>query len=245
MRILGIIPARFASSRFPGKPLVNIGGKSMIRRVYEQVSQTERVEKVVVATDDRRIYDHILEFGGQALMTGTEHRSGTDRCAEVAEVLPEFDIIVNVQGDEPFIQPQQIELAVQPLLDDPACQIATLAKKISDPDLIQNPHIVKVVFNNSRRALYFSRSPLPYVRNRPPENWPKVGKFYKHIGLYAFKSSVLRKIAALPPSPLEKLEGLEQLRWLENGYAIQVSLTKRETIGVDTPEDLERVQRLL
>ena len=217
----------------------------MIRRVYEQVSKTKLIERAVVATDDARIYDHILSFGGRALMTKTEHRSGTDRCAEVAGLMPEFDLIVNVQGDEPFIQPKQIELAVQPLIRNPQCQIAALAKKITDPEMIHNPHIVKVVFNQSKQALYFSRSPIPHVRSRPPENWLRAGKFYKHIGLYAFKSSVLIKIARLPPGRLEKMESLEQLRWLENGYTIEVNLTSRETIGVDTPEDLERIQKLL
>ncbi len=239
---LGIIPARFASSRFPGKPLAGIAGKSMIRRVYEQVSHARSIEKVVVATDDERILSHVLEFGGLALMTSPSHSSGTERCAEVA-ALPAFegfDVVVNIQGDEPFIKPQQIDSAVNVLKEDPNVSIATLSCRIVDETQLANPNTVKVVFGKTGRALYFSRRPIPFLRNAGKVN---NAKFYKHIGLYAFRRNALLELAALPPSPLEQAESLEQLRWLENGYPITVAITKDESPGIDTPEDLEKLEK--
>ncbi len=239
---LGIIPARFASTRFPGKPLVDIGGKTMVRRVYEQACQSA-LEKVVVATDDQRIFDHVASFGGQVLMTSDRHPSGTDRCAEVA-ALPQYvdcQFVVNVQGDEPFIAPAQINLALELLVNNKELPIATLAKLIdpkSNLDLT-DPNMVKVVFDKNLRALYFSRWPLPFHRNLEREKWLSNGIFYKHIGLYAFRREVLLEVAQLPPSRLELAESLEQLRWLENGYQIGVALTENESISIDSPGDLE------
>jgi 3-deoxy-manno-octulosonate cytidylyltransferase (CMP-KDO synthetase) len=236
--ILGIIPARFASTRFPGKPLVDIRGKSMIQRVYEQASQARCLDKVVVATDDERIFRHVLGFGGEVRMTDPAHRSGTDRCAELAQMLPEAEIVLNIQGDEPFIQPQQIDLLVDTLLERPGFAIATLAKRIEEAEQLYNPNVVKVVFAPAQGALYFSRHPIPYLRGVPPEGWLAQHDFFKHIGLYGFRREALRSVAALPPSPLEEAESLEQLRWLENGWRIAVARTEWETTGIDTPEDL-------
>jgi 3-deoxy-manno-octulosonate cytidylyltransferase (CMP-KDO synthetase) len=243
---LGITPARFASTRFPGKPLVDIGGKTMVQRVYEQACQSS-LEQVVVATDDQRIFDHVASFGGQVVMTSDRHPSGTDRCAEVA-ALPQYadcQFVVNVQGDEPFIAPAQINLVLALLVENPAVPIATLAKQIdpaSNLDLL-NPNLVKVVFDKNQRALYFSRWPLPFLRNLEREHWLSNGIFYKHIGLYAFHRKVLLEVAKLPPSRLELAESLEQLRWLENGYAIGVALTELESISIDSPADFELAVR--
>ncbi|MCF8244813.1 MAG: 3-deoxy-manno-octulosonate cytidylyltransferase [Saprospiraceae bacterium] len=245
---LGIIPARFSSTRFPGKPLVDIAGKTMIQRVYEQASKSS-LGKVVVATDDPRIFDNVLSFGGEVVMTSDRHLSGTDRCAEVA-ALPQFidfQFVVNVQGDEPFIQPGQIDLALAPLVKNAGLPIATLAKQIdpkSNLDLT-NPNLVKVVFDKQQRALYFSRWPMPFHRNLPKEKWLAMGLFYKHVGLYAFRRKVLLEVAMLPPSRLELAESLEQLRWLENGYPIGVALTEFEIISIDSPSDLELAVRHL
>ncbi len=245
---LGIIPARFASTRFPGKPLVDIGGKTMVQRVYEQASKSA-LGQVVVATDDQRIFDHVASFGGQVVMTSDQHPSGTDRCAEVVSLsqFADFQFIVNVQGDEPFIAPAQINLALEVLARDENCPIATLARKIqseSNADLL-DPNLVKVVFDKHQRALYFSRWPLPFHRNLPQEKWLAEGAFYKHIGLYAFRREVLLEVAALPPSRLELAESLEQLRWLESGYPIGVALTEFESISIDSPNDLELAVRQL
>lgn len=239
---LGIIPARFASTRFPGKPLVEISGKTMIRRVYEQASKS-RLDEVVVATDDERIFTHVKDFGGNAVMTSPDHTSGTDRCAEVANLpqYADFEIIVNIQGDEPFIQPAQIDLAAEVLMKNKNCPLATLAKQIEQAEALFNPNVVKVVFGENMQALYFSRSPLPYLRNVPEAEWLAQGRFFKHIGLYAFHREALLAVAALPPGQLEQAESLEQLRWLENGYAIGIALTEFETTGIDVPEDLLRV----
>ncbi len=241
---LGIIPARFASTRFPGKPLVEILGKTMIRRVYEQVSKSG-LNNIVVATDDERIFTHVKDFGGNVVMTSPDHTSGTDRCAEVA-ALPQYadiEIIVNIQGDEPFIQPSQIDLAVDVLIKNKNYPIATLAKQIEQTEAIFNPNVVKVVFGENMQALYFSRSPVPYLRNVPQAEWLAQGRFFKHIGLYAFRREALLAVAALLPGQLERDESLEQLRWLENGYAIGIALTEFETIGIDVPEDILRVGR--
>jgi 3-deoxy-manno-octulosonate cytidylyltransferase (CMP-KDO synthetase) len=239
--ILAIIPARWASTRFPGKPLVDIAGKSMIRRVYEQAEKSQLVQKVVVATDDPRILEHVRAFGGTAVLTRAGHPSGTDRCAEVAATFPEADIILNIQGDEPFVQPEQIDLLAQTLLDRPRFQIATLAKRIEQAETLFNPNAVKVVFSPKNGAVYFSRHPIPFVRDAAPENWLERQAFYKHIGLYAFRRSALFRIARLRPTPLERAESLEQLRWLENGLRIAVGITELETIGIDSPEDLKKV----
>lgn len=241
--LLAVIPARWASTRFPGKPLADIGGKTMIQRVYEQICLASKVNHVVVATDDERIFEHVRSFGGEVLMTRADHPSGTDRCAEVAKYFPKAKIILNVQGDEPFIQPEQIDLLADTLLADSKFSVATLAKKIEQPEPLFNPNVVKVVFSEKNGALYFSRHPIPFVRGLEPEKWLSQQIFYKHIGLYAFHRATLLKIARLSPTPLERAESLEQLRWLENGLRIAVGITDLETIGVDAPEDLERVMK--
>lgn len=240
---LGIIPARYASSRFPGKALIDINGKSMIQRVYEQAMHCKNLDQVVVATDDERIFNHLIKIGAAVLMTSIEAQSGTDRCAELADtpIFAEFDFIINIQGDEPFIQPTQIDKVVNFLEKNESIGIATLAKKIDDLDSLLNPNVVKVVFGKNNKALYFSRSTIPYLRGIEKRDWLEKGNFYKHIGLYGFKREILLELAKLKPSKLELTESLEQLRWLENGYSIGVELTELETQGIDTPEDLEKV----
>lgn len=244
-KTLAVIPARYASTRFPGKPLVDIRGKSTIRRVYEQANKATLVDEVIVATDDERILEHVQGFGGQVVMTSDQHRSGTDRCAEVAAALSGFDRIINVQGDEPFINPQQIDQVVQPLIEDPEVAIATLAKQLTDPDVLFDPNVVKVVFNALHRALYFSRNTIPYLRDVPRESWLEEAAFYKHIGIYGFKREVLLALAQLEPGVLEQCESLEQLRWLEAGYSIYVGITQWETHGIDRPEDLKKIEENL
>lgn len=241
--VLAVIPARFASTRFPGKPLVSIQGKSMVQRVYEQVLQVPEIQEVWVATDDARILEHVHSFGGRAVLTRADHPSGTDRCAEVCRLFPDAEYILNIQGDEPFVQPEQIQLLLQ-TVQAGSSGIATLAKKIEDSTLLGNPNTVKVVVNQLGQALYFSRHPIPFVRGSEPADWLELGLHYKHIGLYAFRRAALLEITQLPTSRLETAESLEQLRWLDNGYSIQVGLTELETIGIDTPEDLERVASL-
>lgn len=237
--VLAVIPARWASTRFPGKPLAKIGPKTMIQRVFEQVSQAQTVARAVVATDDERILQHVLDFGGEAVMTHPEHPSGTDRCAEVARQFPDANIVLNVQGDEPFILPQQIDLLANTLMESPFANIATLVKKIDQPEHLHNPNVVKAVFSSSVGAIYFSRHPIPFVRGTQPENWLAQQDFYKHIGLYGFRKEALAAVAALSPTTLEKSESLEQLRWLEHGFRVAVGITEWETLGIDTPEDLE------
>jgi 3-deoxy-manno-octulosonate cytidylyltransferase (CMP-KDO synthetase) len=241
MKFLGIIPSRYASSRFPGKPLADLCGKSLIRRVYEQVYNL--LDEVVVATDDERIFRAVQDFGGKVVMTSPDHRSGTDRCYEAyTKIHGDFDVVINVQGDEPFINPKQIEL-LKACFSDPQTQIATLVKPFSadtDFETLFNPNTPKVVINAKHQAIYFSRSVIPYIRGKNHEEWLKSNVFYKHIGIYAYKSEVLKQIAALPPTALEKAESLEQLRWIENDYTIKVGITDEETIGIDTPEDLEK-----
>lgn len=235
--ILGIIPARYASTRFPAKPLANIGGKSMIQWVYSQASQSSKISKVVVATDDQRIFDHVKAFGANVCMTSADHVSGTDRCFEALSKQNEkYDYVINIQGDEPFISPKQIDLLAGLL--DGQTELATLAKRISD-DSLSNPNVVKLVKNIHDEALYFSRFPIPFIRNKTNH------AFFKHIGMYAYRSDVLEKITKLDVSSLERAESLEQLRWLENGYKIKVAETEQETIGVDTPEDLEKALAFL
>ena len=240
MSVLCIIPARYGASRFPGKPLADIGGQTLIQRVYRQAVQAACAAEVVVATDDERIHRHVHDFGGKAVMTRADHATGTDRCAEVAALFPDFDIVVNVQGDEPFIAPEQIVAAVRPLLLQSEKQISTLAKAITNREDIFNPNVVKVVIDKSGRAMYFSRSPIPYLRGLPQEKWPGDTVFYKHIGLYAFRRETLLELTALAPGFYEQAEALEQLRWLAAGYSIAVALTDRETLGVDTPEDVAK-----
>jgi 3-deoxy-manno-octulosonate cytidylyltransferase (CMP-KDO synthetase) len=245
MKTLGIIPARFASTRLPGKPLLEIAGKSIIQRVYEQARQASLLDDVIVATDDERIFNHVLHFGGTVQMTAATHQSGTDRCAEIAEILDSYDLLVNIQGDEPFIHPGQIDLVIRPLIDQEYFSIATLAKPLSDHKELFNPNIVKLVINKNQQALYFSRSPIPHVRNTPEKEWLQSASFFKHIGLYAFRRAVLLKVAHLPVSSLERSESLEQLRWLENGFSIFVNKTELETIGIDTMDDLKKAKKLL
>lgn len=240
MKVLGVIPARFASTRFPGKPLVDIQGKSMIRRVYEQALKAKGLDKVVVATDDERIVEELKSFGGEYIMTGTAHQSGTDRCAEVARKLPGFEVLINIQGDEPFIDPAQIDLLVSCFID-PGVQLATLIKEIHTQAELFNHNLPKVVLNAKKEAVYFSRQTIPYLRNTEKENWLQAHLFYKHIGIYGYTTSVLQEITQLPPSSLEIAESLEQLRWIENGYAIQTRVTDFETIAIDTPEDLKKI----
>lgn len=247
MNFLAIIPARFASTRFPGKPLAILGGKTVIERVYTQVKGT--FERAVVATDDERIEEAVKNFGGEVVMTSPNHKSGTDRCYEALRRVGEedYDVVVNIQGDEPFIQASQLE-TVKACFDDPVTDIATLVKPFTPEDgidAVRNPNSPKVVLNQNMEAMYFSRSVIPYLRNKDQENWLNYHTFYKHIGLYAYKTRVLKQITSLPQSPLELAESLEQLRWLENGYTIKVGLTNVETIGIDTPADLERAENFL
>lgn len=247
MKYLAIIPARYASTRFPGKPMAKLGGKLIIQRVYERVCQL--IDNTFVATDDERILKAVEDFGGKAIMTRTDHKSGTDRCQEVVEKLraENYDVIINVQGDEPFIHPQQIE-ALKACFDNPATDIATLIKpfdKNADIESIRNPNSPKVVIDNKGRALYFSRSIIPYLRGKEESQWLQLHTYYKHIGLYAYRTNVLQEITRLPQSELEISESLEQLRWLENGYHIQTNITNIETVGIDTPEDLQRAEMFL
>jgi len=238
MKLIGIIPARYASTRFPGKPLARIGGVTMIQRVYEQALQAKALHQVIVATDNSEIFNHVHHFGGLACMTADTHLSGTDRCYEVLATQREsYDYIVNIQGDEPFIAPEQIELLASLL--DGQTQLATLVKKISDHHQLLNPNVVKAVLDKNHEALFFSRSPIPYWRGPTPD-WTTQHTYYKHIGMYAYRADVLKEITRLPVSALEKAESLEQLRWLENGFKIKVAETHLETIGIDTPEDLEK-----
>ncbi|WP_343532418.1 3-deoxy-manno-octulosonate cytidylyltransferase [Pedobacter sp.] len=242
MKILGIIPARYASTRFPGKPLVDIYGKTMIQRVYEQSIKTKSLAHVVVATDDERIAEEVTNFGGQYVMTANTHQSGTDRCAEVAEKMPEYDIIINIQGDEPYISPEQIAL-LSTCFSDETTQLATLIKEIHAEDELFNVNIPKVVINAQQEALYFSRQTIPYLRNMEKENWLKAHQFYKHIGIYGYRRDVLLALTQLKPSTLEIAESLEQLRWLENGFSIKTKVTHLETIAIDTPEDLKKISK--
>lgn len=245
MDVLILIPARYASTRFPGKPLAEIGGKPMIRHVVEKAGRVSG--QVYVATDDLRIYDCVTSFGGQAVMTSEDHKSGTDRCYEAYRKITKesgqgFDVVVNVQGDEPFIEPEQIKALVE-CFRNTEVQIATLAKKFEDKQDIFDPNKVKVVFSSSGTALYFSRSAIPFCRGKETSDWLETTDFYKHVGMYAYRPEVLEQITALPQGRLEKAESLEQLRWLENGYRIAVQVTEHESLGIDTPEDLKKANR--
>lgn len=239
MKTIVIIPARYHSMRFPGKPLVKLGDKSMIQLVYEQAKKAKSIHEVIVATDDQRIVDEVNRFGGKVVMTSHEHPSGTDRCAEVLSTLADApDAIVNVQGDEPFIHPEQID-QMAALLAQPQVQIATLARKITEYNHLHDHAKVKVVFDRNKKAIYFSRYAIPFQRNAMDQNWLHLTNYYHHIGIYGYKASVLKEITALSPSHLEKAESLEQLRWIENGYSIHLDITSHESFGIDTPEDLQ------
>ncbi|MCO6499978.1 MAG: 3-deoxy-manno-octulosonate cytidylyltransferase [Vicingus serpentipes] len=241
MKILGIIPSRYGSTRFPGKPLIDINGKSMIQRVYEQAQQAGHLTDVVVATDDNRIVEHVKKFNGKVILTSSHHESGTDRCAEVIEkVENEFQVVINIQGDEPFIDPEQINQLCQ-CFDDEQTDIATLIKKIDNKEELFNPNKPKVVIDENHFAMLFSRAAIPYLKEWDKELWLNKHTYFKHIGIYGYRVEVLKKIAVLPVSKLEKAEGLEQLRWLENGFNIKVTETTHEAISIDTPEDLEKI----
>ena len=242
MNIIGIIPARYASTRFPGKPLIDIGGKSMIQRVYEQALKATSLKLVIVATDDERIVEHVKTFGGDVMLTESDHQSGTDRCSEVVRRLDGFDIAINIQGDEPYIDPFQIEL-VASCFQDEQTQIATLVKKIDDYKELFNNNTPKVVLNSAMDALYFSRHTIPFLRGISVENWLAHHTYYKHIGIYGYRCQVLKALARLPVSSLEKAESLEQLRWLENGYRIRTAETTVETIAIDEPQDLQKLTK--
>lgn len=243
MKFIGIIPARYASTRFPGKPLAVLGGKTVIQRVYEQASSV--LEEAYVATDDARIFNTVEAFGGRAVMTRADHKSGTDRIEEAAEKIgTDADVIINVQGDEPFIQRSQIETLMQ-LFENTETQIGTLGKRFESIDAALNPNSPKIVTDLQGFALYFSRSIIPFVRGQEQTVWLEKYPFLKHLGLYAYRREVLREVTKLPQSPLEIAESLEQLRWLENGYRIRVGLTDVETVGIDTPEDLQRAEEFL
>lgn len=245
MTIIGIIPARYASTRFPGKPLVDIGGKSMIQRVYEQSKKAKTLFDVVVATDDERIAQHVKAFGGNVIMTKGSHQSGTDRCFEaIQKFFPQGDVVINIQGDEPFIHPEQIDLLASCFNTDKV-EIATLVKKIGNNEDLFNVNIPKVILNAYSEAICFSRQTLPHIRAKQQQDWLTHFDFLKHIGIYGYRTSVLAKLTALKQSTLELAEGLEQLRWIENGFKIKVKITDLESIAIDTPDDLKKLVNFL
>lgn len=248
MTTLAIIPARYASTRFPGKPLALLCGKPVIQWVWERVSAVGAVTEAVVATDDRRILEAVESIGGRAMMTSDCHRSGTDRCGEVLKALEaegrRYDVVVNVQGDEPFVEARQLESLLENFAS-PETEIASLMTPIKDWEELQSPNNVKVVCNLWHEALYFSRQPIPHLRGADQKEWPARQTYYKHVGIYAFRAEVLKRVVALPPSALEDSESLEQLRWLDNGYRIRMSVTDHTNIGIDTPEDLALAERKL
>lgn len=243
MKFIGIIPARYASTRFPGKPLAILGGKPVIEHVYEKVATS--LEEAYVATDDKRIYDAVIAFGGKAVMTRTDHKSGTDRIEEAIEKIGgDWDVIVNVQGDEPFVAKSQLETICQ-CFNDSNTQIATLGKAFTSMDAVKNQNSPKIVVDNMGFAMYFSRSVIPFIRGKEESEWLNHYPFLKHLGIYAYRKNVLKEITQLPQSSLEIAESLEQLRWLQNGYKIKVGTTDVETVGIDTPQDLERAEEFL
>ena len=243
MKFIAIIPARYASTRFPGKPLAILGGKPVIQRVYEQAVSV--LPEAYVATDDERIFQAVESFGGRAVMTRADHKSGTDRIEEAAtKIGTDADVIINIQGDEPFIQSSQINTLMQ-LFENTETQIGTLGKPFENMEAISNPNSPKIVTDRRGFALYFSRSVIPYVRGQEQATWLSHYPYLKHLGIYAYRREVLREVTQLPQSPLEKAESLEQLRWLENGYRIRVGITDVETVGIDTPEDLQRAEEFL
>lgn len=243
MKFIGIIPARYASTRFPGKPLALLGGKPVIQHVYEKVAAV--LEAAYVATDDERIYDAVKSFGGQVVMTRTDHKSGTDRIEEAIEKIGgEWDVVVNVQGDEPFVAKSQLDTICH-CFDDSTTQIATLGRPFESMEAVQNPNSPKIVVDNMGFAMYFSRSVIPYVRGKEKSSWLTHYPFLKHLGIYAYRKDVLRQVTQLPQSSLEIAESLEQLRWLQNGFKIKVGTTDVQTVGIDTPQDLERAEEFL
>ena len=243
MKFIAVIPARYASTRFPGKPLAILGGKTVIQRVYEQAMSV--LPEVFVATDDARIFEAVTSFGGQAVMTRADHKSGTDRIEEAVEKIgTDADVIINIQGDEPFVQPSQIETLMH-LFDAPETQIGTLGKPFDTIEAALNPNSPKIVTDRRGFALYFSRSVIPYIRGINQPEWLRHYPFLKHLGVYAYRREVLAEVTRLPQGTLEKAESLEQLRWLENGYRIRVGLTDVETVGIDTPDDLLRAEQFL
>lgn len=245
MKIVGIIPARYASTRFPGKPLIDIEGKTMIQRVYEQASKSTSLSKVVVATDDKKIYEHVLSFGGHVVMTNPNHESGTDRCFEAWQQLNEpFDYIINIQGDEPFIDPSQIDTLAS-TLNTGKTELATLIIPVNDSEFLFDIGEVKVVLNTNMEGLYFSRMVIPYIKGKPQNEWHLHHKYYRHVGMYAYRKDVLEAITKLPVSSLEQAESLEQLRWLENGFKIKCAITDFDSHCIDTPEDVTRVLKLM
>lgn len=243
MKVLGIIPARYASSRFPGKPLIDLKGKSMIQRVFEGAKKSTRITEVIVATDDQRIFDEVQRFGGKVMMTNENHPSGTDRCAEAASHFPDMDVVINIQGDEPLVDYRQLEQLIDAFIE-PKTDIATLGNLSLTQEDVDNPNRIKVVVNAKNSALYFSRSAIPnsyHSKGNPLENYP----YMRHIGLYAYRSTVLQELTKLEPTALEKIESLEQLRWLYYGYSIQLVETTIETPNIDVPEDVEKVLEFL
>jgi 3-deoxy-manno-octulosonate cytidylyltransferase (CMP-KDO synthetase) len=244
MQVLAVIPARYGSTRFPGKPLVQLGGKTIIQRVWERARAMDCLDQVVIATDDQRIYDHAQEVGAEVQMTADTHRSGTDRIAEVAQDWPDYELVINIQGDEPFVREDQVEALVR-VLQRTDAEIATLARQLAQEEDLFNPNVVKVVFNRRNEAMYFSRSTIPYIRDLDKKEWFAEQCFYQHLGMYAFRRDVLLEVTALLPSRYEQLESLEQLRWLDYGKRIQVALTDQPGIGIDTPADLERAEAYL
>jgi 3-deoxy-manno-octulosonate cytidylyltransferase (CMP-KDO synthetase) len=244
-RTVAIIPARYGSTRLPGKPLLEIGGKPMIQHVVERAGQAMLVERVLVATDDQRIVDAVHGFGGEAVMTSPDCRSGTDRIAEVVRSLSGVDIVVNVQGDEPLIPPTMIDAAVKPLWEDPLILVGTLVRRIARTEELNDPAVPKVALDRNGRCLFFTRSPIPHGRDIPQEAWLDHHTYYRHIGIYVFRRSFLLRYALLEQTPLERAEQLEQLRILEHGYSIHAAVTEEESMAVDTPADLERVRRIM
>lgn len=243
MKILGVIPARYASSRFPGKPLVTIKGISMIQRVYEQAQKSQQLSSIVVATDDNRIYNHVLGFGGKAVMTKENHPSGTDRCFEALQLQNEtYDYVINIQGDEPFIDPSQINALAATC--DGETELATLMIPVDNHEVLFDKGEVKIVLNDKQEALYFSRMVIPYIKGIDEKEWYKHHNYYRHVGLYAYRVNVLKKITQLNPSSLEQAESLEQLRWLEHGFKIKCAITHFDSHCIDTPEDIEKVIKL-
>ena len=244
MKILGVIPSRFGSSRFPGKPLIDLAGKSMIQRVYEGAVKCNSFTKLVVATDDERIYTHVQEFGGEAIMTSSEHQSGTERCGEVITQFPDFDVVVNIQGDEPLVEVEQLNQLIS-AFENPNTQIATLGIAIQNQQELFNPNRIKVVVNAFGQAIYFSRNPIPFGAQMLQEFWMKNYPYLRHIGLYAYRKETLSALVGLAPTALEKQESLEQLRWMFYGFPIHVVMTEIETPNIDSPEDVAQILDLL
>ncbi|HUK83444.1 MAG TPA: 3-deoxy-manno-octulosonate cytidylyltransferase [Verrucomicrobiae bacterium] len=247
VRTLGVIPARYGAQRFPGKPLAMIAGKSLVQRVYEQAAKAKRLDKVVVATEDTRILEAVEKFGGDAMLTSVECVTGTDRVAEVARAF-DSELVLNIQGDEPLMRPEMIDQLIDGMQADANCAMGTLARKIESAKVLENPNVVKVVVAQNGNALYFSRRVIPYVRDArvdDPLECLRLAKFYKHLGIYAFQREFLLRFVQLPQTELEKTEKLEQLRALENGFALKVWITPFDSIGVDRPEDLELVEEIL